>query len=83
MAPADTDRAHRAIHDYRTALDDAERAAKALASAARRAGEAAERLQPLVSSPLPAVEWRGAPPIAEWIAGRDALIADIKAALKA
>lgn len=82
MTPSEADRAHRAIHDYRTALDDAERAANALASAGRRASEAAGRLQRFVSSPIPAVEWRGAPPVAEWMVGRDALVADTKAAMK-
>ena len=76
-------RAHNAFHDYRIALDAARRNAQSLAEAARRAGEAARRLQPYVPFPVPAIEWRGAPPIAEWLEGLEALAPAFKEGLRA
>ena len=82
-SPDQATAAHKAIHTYRAALDDAKRHADALATAARNAGQAAAALRGFVTSPLPAIEWDGAPPVAEWIAALDTIIPEVKAALQA
>ena len=79
--PAAVTNAHAAIGIYRSALDDAKHHATALATAAINAGQAAKALAPFVQSPLPVIAWTGAPPVAEWIADLDTLIAEFKAGL--
>ena len=79
--PATVTNAHAAINVYRAALDNAKHHGDALATAAINAGQAAKALAPFVQSPLPAITWTGAPPVADWIADLDALIAEFKAGI--
>ncbi len=81
--PATVTNAHAAIGAYRSALDNAKHHADALATAAHNAGQAARALSPFVTSPLPAITWDGAPPVAEWQAALDGLIAEFKASIAA
>lgn len=81
FTPSETRAAHTAIGDYRNAVANAALAAKSLADAASAARTAARILQPYVESPIPAIGWEGAPPVAEWEAGLPTLIAETKAGL--
>ena len=75
--------AHAAYGTYKAALDDCERCATALATAALNAGVAAKALAPLVTTPLAAITWAGAPPVSTWKAALPTLRSEFKAALKA
>jgi hypothetical protein len=75
--------AHTGIHEYRTGLEDAARAAELLAKAMQRTQAAAAKLTPFLNSPLPAVDWLGAPPVADWQATVGQVVAEVKSSLQA
>lgn len=79
--PSQSAAAHTAIGRYRSAVADAKHHADALATAGRNAADAGRVLQPFVTSPVPTIGWDGAPPVADWLAGIDVLIAETKAGL--
>ena len=81
FAPSQSAAAHSAIGRYRSAVADAKHHADALATAGRNAADAGRVLQPFVTSPVPTVGWDGAPPVADWMAGIDRLIAETKRGL--
>ena len=80
-SPSQSAAAHAAIGRYRSAVADAQHHADNLAAAARNAADAGRVLQPFVTSPVPTIGWDGAPPVADWLAGVDDLIAETKAGL--
>ena len=82
ITPDQTTAAHAAIGRYRSAVADAQRHADNLVTAARNAADAGRVLQPFVTTPVPTIGWDGAPPVADWLAGIDTLIAETKAGLK-
>lgn len=82
VTPSQSAAAHQAVGRYRSAVHDAKRHADALAIAGCNAADAGRVLQPFVTSPVPTIGWDGAPPVADWLAGIDALIEQTKLGLR-
>jgi hypothetical protein len=74
-------RVHAAVGAYRNAVAEARNHADAFATAGRNVAEAAKALQPFVTSPVPAVDWSGAPPVAKWTDDLASVINEAKAGL--